>query len=197
MNLFGAALALLPLATASLNPRQAAGVEIVDTNPVGPGCPADTRRVAPSNSTTDAAVSFDRFESVLGEGTPDAERDVHCQIFVTLRFPQGCTATTLETTYRGKADVTAPATAVLAPSYRLTGGDLEVGEIGGTFIEGAEDFDRTDEVVARVEAEGDGDELRFVVRSRAFIQVTGEEAGGEGSVSFDDISVSIKSSESC
>ncbi|KAL2104736.1 hypothetical protein VUR80DRAFT_9755 [Thermomyces stellatus] len=203
MRLFPAIAALLPLAAANLHPRQARAVEIIDTNPVGPGCPANTLRKAPSNSTSDATVSFDAYESVLGAGTPNAERDVHCQIFVTLRFPQGCTAAAIETTYRGTATVSDGASGVVAPSYRLTGGELDVGENAPSFFEGAEfadggEYEKTDEVVAKVEVDEDeGREVRFVVRSRTFIQTVGEEGGAEGSITSDDIRVVVKSLESC
>lgn len=196
MRLFPAVLALLPLATASLHARQDSGVEITETRLVGPGCPSDTLEKAPSNSTTDAAVSFDAYESVLRSGSPNSERDVHCQVFVTMRFPAGCTAATISTTYTGSASVSGGATAVVAPSYRLTGGTLDVGENAPTFIEGNEEYERVDDIAARVESDEE-QELQFIVRSRSFIQTVGEEGGGEGSVTADAISVAIKSSESC
>ena len=204
MKLLSAVMALLPLATASLHLRQDtdSAVQVTDLNAVGPGCPAHgVRKDLKTNGTEDATVEFDTYESVLRAGAGDAQRDVHCQVFVTLKFPAGCTSATLSTTYRGRATVADGATGALAPSYRLQGGQLDVTIPEPTFFEGAEykggkDYERTDEVVAKVDGEKEG-EVQFVIRSRTFVQTTNGEGAGEGSVTSDDISVSVKSSEGC
>lgn len=57
-------------------------------------------------------------------------------------------------------------------------------------------FERVDGVVAKVRIDyGEKRDVRFVVRSRAFLQTTGE--GQEGVVSSDDITVFITGLETC
>lgn len=203
MKLLSALAALLPLTAAfpSLNPRQAATVQITDVMALGPGCDPDSFTKSVSNSSTDATFGFDAYESSLGPGVAGEEREKHCQIFFTLRFPLGCTAATLSTTYHGFAALGDGATGVLAPSYNLSPGDLEVALPPPDFFEGAEwaegdTYERTDDIVAKVQI---GDEehrdVQFVVRSRTLVQSTGE--AEEGLITADDITVSIKDSKSC
>lgn len=203
MKLLSAFVALLPLTAAfpRLTPRQAPAVQITNLTAAGPGCEVNTFTSSISNSSADATLGFDAYQSALGPGVDTSEREKHCQIFLSLRFPVGCTFATVSTTYHGFATIGEGAMAAVIPSYNLSPGDLDVGELLPDFLEGpdlvgGDAYERSDEMVAMVEV---GDEehrdVQFVVRSRAFVQAN--DAGREGLITTDDITVAITDSEAC
>lgn len=202
MKLLSAFTALLPLATAfpRLSPRQSPAVQITSVTASGPGCEPDSFTSSISDSATDATLGFDAYQSAVGPGVDAADREKHCQIFLTLRFPVGCTSAEISTTYHGFAIIGEGAVGVVTPSYNLSPGELEVEVLPDVFEgdkwEAGETYERTDEAVARVEIGDEGHrDVQFVVRSRSLVQAMG--SGREGLVTTDDIIVAIKGAETC
>lgn len=203
MKIFSAFVALIPLGTAlsPLEPRQEASVQITNVTAVGPGCPPNAFTVTMANDTDAATFGFNAYQTALGAGIDAEEREKHCQLFWNLRFPVGCTAASIKTVYHGSATLGEGTTGVLMPSYNLSPGELIHEEPVPSFFDGEEwldgdTFERVDEVVAKVQVDDEEQrDVQFVVRSRSFLQTTGE--GQEGSVSSDDITVTITGVEAC
>ena len=203
MKLLPALLSLLPLPAAlpSLGARQEESVLITNVTAVGPGCSPDAFTRTLSNDSNVATLGFDAYQTALGAGVAAEDREKHCQIFYNLKFPLGCTAASIKTVHHGFATLGDGTTGVVMPSYNISPGELIHEEPLPSFFDGeawagGDTFERVDEVVAKVEV-GDEEQrnVQFVVRSRAFVQATGE--GQEGFVSSDDITVAITGLEAC
>ncbi|SPO04337.1 uncharacterized protein DNG_07021 [Cephalotrichum gorgonifer] len=203
MKPISALLSLLPfLANATpLLPRQGPQAQITSITASGPGCAPGTFSTSIDPTSAIATFGFDAYQSAIGAGVPGSDREKHCELFLTVRFPLGCTTASVTTTSHGFAVLGAGTSGVVATGYNISPGNLSNGNPPSKTLSGAQWADgdvyqKEDQNVARVQINGEGQrDVQFVVRSRVF--VTGSGSNPEGLVTTDDIVVAITGLQTC
>lgn len=196
-------LPLLTLASpAPLTPRQSdSQVRITAITTTGDGCPSGTYSSSINEAGTVLTLGFDTYQSAVGPGVPGPDREKHCELFVTLRYPVGCTTASLTTTYHGFAILQQGVSGVVASTYNLSPGSLTNGNPSSTVLSGAQWVDgdvytRNDVVAARAPVVSQQQrDVSFVVRNRVLL--TAGDSSQEGVVTADDVTLSITGQASC
>jgi len=113
---------ILAKAAPSNSPRQSGLVRITAVNPQGPGCPANSFSVSISSDGSVASLAFTKYNTHVSPTDLSANRELFCDIFMTARYPLGCTAAVLDTTYRGSAQLDSGVTGTFSTQYNLSPG---------------------------------------------------------------------------
>lgn len=101
--------------------RQAVQVSFNSITASGPGCPQGSITTDVTSDGTAFTLGFDRYQTIVGPGVDGSSREKNCDIFVSLRYPLGCTSAVVQTIYHGFAQLengvagTFPATYTLSP----------------------------------------------------------------------------------
>ncbi|CAI4212286.1 unnamed protein product [Parascedosporium putredinis] len=176
-------------------------VRITALTTTGDGCPAGTYSTSINAAGTIATLGFDAYQAAVGPGVPGSDREKHCELFVTLRYPVGCTVATLTTTHHGFALAQSGVSATIASTYNLSPGSLTNGSPASTVLSGAawvngDTYTRNDVTPARVSVVSQQQrDVSFTVRSRLF--VSANSSTREGLVTADDVTLTVTSQAAC
>ena len=187
-------LALAPLASAfpALTWRQTSTVQITGVQLTGDGCPNGTYSTDYSPDRSTLTVGFDAYQVAIGDGAPPQVREEHCELFLTLRYPVGCSSGSVAVTYHYFAALSGGVTATETAQYNLSPGSTvgsnpppAVFPSGSTGV-----FTKSDTVVtaANIQAANQQD-VSFVARTRVYLQAPGPAASG--SLSIDDVTFTV------
>jgi hypothetical protein len=194
---------LLPLlATASslLPARQTNPARVASVTTEGPACPQGSFNLTNSIDGQRVTVIFDRYRANFQLGvTPPGERDLDCNRIFHLTFPIGCTKVTLDTQYRGFAQITqGGVTGHVAPSYVLSTAKLDgVNEQPTKFDSRAvKDFLRNDKPTASLTVRNsNGQAVQYESRTRLRVITTNSEVAGV--VYMDAIDLALTNQRPC
>jgi len=174
----------LARATPTNSPRQTGLVRIIDINPQGPGCPAGSFSVSFSSDRSVASFGFTKYNTHVSPTDLSADRELFCDIFMTLRYPLGCTAAVLDTTYRGFAQLQNGVTGTFSRQYNLSPGTSGQNPPATTFTSatfGGAGNSYTKEDMVAISENINNDNQRnvsLVARTRIFLVTSGSTLSG-------------------
>ncbi|PKS08514.1 hypothetical protein jhhlp_004899 [Lomentospora prolificans] len=191
-----------PAPPPSLLSRQSdSQVRITAVTTTGDGCPAGSFSTNINAAGTVATLGFDAYQSFVGPGTSGSDREKHCELFVTLRYPLGCTAASLTTTYHGFATLQPGVSGVVASTYNLSPGSLTNGNPASTVLSGVQwangdVYTRNDVTSARVSVSSQQQrDVSFVIRNRLLL--TAGSSSQEGAITADDVTLTVTGQSAC
>lgn len=162
-------------------------------------CASGTYAKVITQDQSNATLIFDSFKAVFDPNDSKAARELSCTVTFSIDFPpKKCSIATIETIYRGYAQVNAEGvTAEIAPTYELQGGKLS-GSLKATKFDASSNPDilRSDIQTANVTV-GDASQqtLRFTTRTRLRVNVGSQTVTGV--VYLDSIDLSVRNLKSC
>lgn len=180
--------------------RQAAKVQFSSITASGSGCPQGSisRDVAPDG--TAFTLGFDGYQTIVGSGVDGSAREKNCDIFVSLRYPLGCTSAVINTTYHGFAQLDTgvagrfPATYTLSPGA-LTNSPPPTAFSADSWIAGGV-YTKQDSVTAREDIRNaNQQDVSLTIRTR--ISLNAVNSTVSGTLTVDDATVAIAAVQRC
>jgi hypothetical protein len=199
-------LLLLPIAalgaptTPSQRARDAQQVQVTSISVSGSGCPQGTITTDISPEGTVLTLGFDSYQTAVGPGVRGSDREKNCDVFITLRYPLGCTSTTVSTTYHGFAQLEDGVEGSFPATYSLSPGFVSGGPPATTFSAGEWGtggvYTKLDEVAVKEDIRhANQRDVSFVIRNRIRLNAAGSDLSG--TLTVDDATVIISDEKSC
>jgi len=167
----------------------------------GSGCPSGTVATETSPDGLVTTVGFDNYSTNIGPGVASENREKFCDLTVTVRFPLGCTAVSLATTYHGFAQLDSGVTASLTSSYTLSTGVLAGGNppttvLSSTQFGEGDVYTKQDPTSSTVIVRNANEQnVSFVARIRIFLVATNGTVAGLATA--DDATIAIARQSKC
>lgn len=190
--------ALALAAPASLITRQASQIQIASVTASGGGCPQGSFSTDISPDGTTITFGFDSYQTFVGPQT--SQRELDCNIFLSLRFPLGCTSAAISTTYHGFVQLDSGVTGSFPASYNLSPGFLTGSTPATSFTSASWGaggvYTKLDSVSAKATINSPNQQnVNFEIRNRAFLQAPNSVASG--TLTVDDATITIAQIKKC
>ncbi|KAJ9161069.1 hypothetical protein NKR19_g2625 [Coniochaeta hoffmannii] len=195
--------ALILCAPAGESPRsgQTAPVQFISASASGSGCPQGVSTIIDDPGTT-LTLGFDQYQTQVEPGVPGSEREKNCDIFLTLRYPLGCTSTTMSATYHGFAQLQSGVGGAFPASYVLSPGAVTSSQPPTTKFDATEFgtpggvYTRNDAVTAKEDIRNANQQVvSLAVRTRVILQPINQTVAG--TLTLDDASFQITEQQHC
>jgi hypothetical protein len=172
--------------------RQDSQIQIISVTGSGTGCPPGSFSTEVSPDRTVVTLGFDRYHTSLPGAA--ANRDKSCLLTLNLRYPPGCTSSTVDATFHGFAELATGTSGAFSPSYVYsTGASLTPPAL--TFAGGATPgiYTRQDKFPASIR--GNGGNVQLFLFTRA--NLTPSNPSASATLTADDATISIVSQAAC
>ena len=166
----------------------------------GSGCPQASVTTDMSSDNTSFTVGFDKYQTIVGLGVNGSHREKYCDVFMSVRFPPGCTSAVFSFVYHGFAQleqgivgtlpvfyIFSPGSAINCPSpTTFTASSWATGGV----------YTRRDSVAAdeKIRAANELD-VSLVIRTRILLNTPNRTVGG--TLTMDDVSIAVSEQQCC
>jgi hypothetical protein len=196
------ALAVCAPAGEPLSSRQAPQVQILSASLSGSGCPQGTTTTDISVDGAAITLGFDQYQTQVEPGVSGAEREKYCDIFLSVRYPLGCTSAMLSSTFHGFAQLQAGVSGTFPANYVLSPGSITSSQPPPTVFNAASFgvpggvYTRKDSVSVKENiANANQQVVSLAIRTRIVLQPMNQTVAG--TLTLDDASFEITQLQRC
>jgi hypothetical protein len=183
----------------SLASRQSPQVQFTSVSVSGSGCPSSIFPLIDDIGTT-LTLGFSEYQTNVGHDVASSQRELNCDIFLSLRYPLGCVTTVMNTTYHGFSQLDSGVTGTVTVSHVLSPGTVTSGQQSSpmTFAGGVPGavYTKKDVVRGKVDVRSENQrDVSLAVRTRVVLQARDQSV--EGTLTLDDVTFTIAEAQKC
>ncbi|OIW27131.1 hypothetical protein CONLIGDRAFT_656331 [Coniochaeta ligniaria NRRL 30616] len=187
-------------APVTVSSRQAAQIQFTSITTSGPGCPQGSITTDVTADVTAFTLGFDKYQTLVGPGVDGSNREKSCDIFLSLRYPLGCTSAVINTTYHGFAQLDSGVVGTLSVAYILSPGSTTNSPPPAMFPASSwsigEVYTKRDSVTATENIQNTNQrDVSLTIRTRIMLIVANSTMAG--TLSIDDATVAITTAQGC